>query len=61
MAPYVPWQTRWTLPAGYLCVRGDTRPASVDSRNWGFLDIDTVIGQAVFGSWPPNTWGRFSG
>jgi hypothetical protein len=42
-------------------MRADIRPASVDSRKWGFLDIETVIGQAVFGSWPSDTWGRFSG
>jgi signal peptidase I len=46
---------------GTCACAGTLRPASVDSRKWGFLDINTMIGQAVFGSWPPDTWGRVSG
>ncbi len=36
-----------TVPEGRLWVMGDNRDDSVDSRSWGFLDDDLILGRAV--------------
>ncbi|OIP23058.1 signal peptidase I [bacterium CG2_30_54_10] len=41
------------VPAGKVCVMGDNRNNSHDSRAWGFLDISQVKGRAEFKFWPP--------
>lgn len=43
----------FTVPAGKLFVLGDNRDNSVDSRMWGFLDVNAVKGRVVFRFWPP--------
>jgi signal peptidase I len=35
------------VPAGQLFVLGDNRSASSDSRHWGFVPIDHVIGKVL--------------
>jgi signal peptidase I len=41
-----------TVPAGQLYVLGDNRADSDDSRFWGFVPQDQVLGKAVAGIWP---------
>lgn len=41
-----------TVPQGALYVLGDNRAASDDSRFWGFVPQDGVLGKALFGIWP---------
>jgi signal peptidase I len=41
-----------TVPAGSLYVLGDNRADSDDSRFWGFVAENQVIGEAVAGIWP---------
>ncbi len=41
------------VPARALYVLGDNRAESDDSRYWGFVPEDRVIGKAVAGIWPP--------
>jgi len=45
------------IPDGYVYVMGDNRNASSDSRAWGPLKIEKIIGKAVFRYWPFATVG----
>lgn len=44
-----------TVPAGEFIVMGDNRPYSSDSREWGFLDREGIIGKSFFVYWPVTT------
>ena len=48
------------IPEGKLLMLGDNRNRSKDSRVWGLLDRDRVLGKAMFIFWPPNriSWVR---
>lgn len=45
------------VEAGHLYVMGDNRPASSDTRSWGQLGQNFVIGQAWLAIWPFDTAG----
>ncbi len=46
------------LPAGQYFVLGDNRPESSDSRSWGAVPLDRVIGKVIYRYWPPRSIGR---
>jgi len=46
-----------TVPPQSLYVLGDNRANSDDSRAWGFVSRDDVIGKAMFAVWPPSRAG----
>lgn len=47
----------WMLPPSSYYVLGDNRPVSKDSRSFGVVDDDHVIGKAVFRFWPLGKFG----
>jgi signal peptidase I len=48
---------QWVVPADSYFVMGDNRLHSSDSRSWGMLARDLIIGKAWLSYWPPNLWG----
>jgi signal peptidase I len=42
------------VPSDQYFVMGDNRPHSCDSRNWGAVPRDNIIGKVFATYWPPN-------
>jgi signal peptidase I len=57
--PYLPENTPIgdfdpvTVPPDHLWVMGDNRTNSSDSRVFGPIEIDTIVGRAILRVWPP--------
>jgi len=47
----------WVVGPGELFVLGDNRNNSNDSKNWGTLKMDAVVGKAIFIYWPLSNLG----
>lgn len=58
--PYLKTQTQqggeWTVPQDGLFMMGDNRNNSSDSRAWGMVPLENVIGKAFMVYWPPEKW-----
>ena len=46
-----------TVPPGHFFMMGDNRGESADSREWGPVPEDWIIGNAFFTYWPPRRIG----
>jgi signal peptidase I len=44
------------IPADKFMAMGDNSPSSVDSRFWGFVPRQNLVGRASFVFWPPSRW-----
>jgi signal peptidase I len=44
----------WKVPEGKYFMLGDNRPDSCDSRTWGAVPRNSLIGPVIFTYWPPN-------
>ena len=48
-----------TVPRGSVFVLGDHRSDSIDSRRFGAVPTDDVIGRVDARIWPPSRWKVF--
>ncbi len=53
-------QGSWEIPEGEIFVMGDNRNNSSDSRSWGTVPIENIIGKALFVYWPMDQWGALT-
>ena len=47
-----------TLQADEYFVLGDNRPESSDSRSWGVLGGERIVGKLIYRYWPPRSIGK---
>jgi signal peptidase I len=50
-------QSSWTIPDGELFLMGDHRSNSADSRTFGPVEVEQIIGRAWLRYWPIGTFG----
>lgn len=50
-------ESAWRLGEGRYFVLGDRRTRSTDSREFGPVGLDLILGRAWLRCWPPRRWG----
>jgi signal peptidase I len=56
--PFSGTEDQLVLGAGQYYVLGDNRPESSDSRSWGPVPLDRIMGKVIYRYWPPRAIGR---
>lgn len=51
------YEGEWVVGSGSVFVLGDNRNNSNDSKNWGTLEENAIIGKAILVYWPPTEIG----
>lgn len=46
------------IPDGYYLMMGDNRNRSYDSRGWGLVPAESIVGRSEVIWWPPSRWGK---
>lgn len=54
---FLPEGVEQTVPEGNYLVMGDNRIASSDSRDWGAVEKNKIVGKAWLRYWPPSAVG----
>jgi len=57
--PHCDFPEEITIPHGQFFMMGDNRPSSEDSRSWGPIPEEWIIGRAFATYWPPDRIGTF--
>ena len=57
LMPYAPESRTVKVPAGHYFMLSDNSQNSADSRFWGFVPEDAIIGKIAWRYWPPNRTG----
>ena len=53
-------EQKWPIPQGQIFLLGDNRNNSQDSRSFGPVPLENVVGKALFIYWPPPDWSFIS-
>lgn len=54
---FLPDNQEITVPANDYFVLGDNREVSSDSRSWGYVPKNEIIGRVILRYWPPSEFG----
>lgn len=57
---YTSGEIKITLAENEYFVLGDNRPSSSDSRRWGVLPRENIIGRVFLRAWPPKAFAKFT-